>query len=183
MHRSLPVVFAFACAIVAQKPPSTTEIDALIPKFLSLDHATSQGHTEANELLNKLATLPPLDASQLAAWNAKIHKAWSKGRKLEKAGDNWFWPEDKKAKTTGRGRYIIGRIGHTSSGPGPPEPIPAILPHPRALVQPVTPARFGLAEWVPGGPGPLLETPIREWLARVAAFGRALAAGEELLMV
>lgn len=110
MHRSLAVVSAFVCAVVAQKPPSTSEIDALIPKFLALDHTTAQGHTEANDLLAKLATLPPLDASQLAAWNAKIQKAWSKGRKLEKAGDNWFWPEDPKAKTktAPRGRYIVG---------------------------------------------------------------------------
>ena len=31
-------------------------------------------------------------------------------------------------------------VGRTSSGPGDPDPIRASLPHPRALVQPVTPA-------------------------------------------
>jgi hypothetical protein len=75
--RSLAVVSAFACAVVAQKPPSTSEIDALIPKFLALDHTTAQGHAEANDLLARLAALPPLEANQLAEWNAKIHKAWS----------------------------------------------------------------------------------------------------------
>lgn len=110
MHRFVPVALSlFTCPLAAQqKPPSTTEIDALIPKFLALDDTTKQGHAEGNEMLSKLAAVPPLDASQLAAWNAKIHKAWSKGRKLEKSGDNWFWPEDKKSKAAARGRYIVG---------------------------------------------------------------------------
>ncbi|HZN38670.1 MAG TPA: alpha/beta hydrolase [Planctomycetota bacterium] len=97
-----------AFAVAQQKPPPPAEIDALIAKFFAADDKTSEGHTERASILDKLAAVPPLDAAQTTAWQGKIQKAWGKGKKLEKAGDNWFWPEDKKKKTAARGRYIVG---------------------------------------------------------------------------
>ncbi len=106
VHASLPFVLSLAAA--QQKPPSAAEVDALVTRFFAADDKTREGHADRLEVLGKLAALPPLDATQLTAWQGRIQKAWSKGRKLEKAGDNWFWPEDKKKRTPARGRYIVG---------------------------------------------------------------------------
>ncbi len=100
----------FACSLVhaQQKALSTKEQEQLVAAFLSADDKTAAGHTERVAVLAKLATLPPLDKAQLAAWQQKIAKLHGKGRTLEKEGDQWFWPEDKKKGTQNRGRYVIG---------------------------------------------------------------------------
>lgn len=101
-------LLSFAGLVLAKKPPSQSELDALLARYLTLDHASAAGHTEGEALLARLQQVPPLDAAQLAAWRTRIAKAWTKGKKLELAGDQWFWPGDAKAKTAGRGRYIVG---------------------------------------------------------------------------
>lgn len=110
-HLIRPLVvapFAVVAALTQQKPLTTAEIDAAVAKFFAADDKTGDGHAERVEILGRLASAPPLDAAQTTAWKGRIQKAWQKGRKLEKAGDNWFWPEDKKKKTAARGRYIVG---------------------------------------------------------------------------
>ncbi|MFY9343056.1 MAG: alpha/beta hydrolase [Planctomycetota bacterium] len=111
MHRlALAAIAALVAGVTVaqQKPPTAAELDALVAKFLAADGKTREGHLERREILQRLATVPPLDAAATTAWQGKIQKLWSKGKKLEKAGDNWYWPEDKKKKTPARGRYIVG---------------------------------------------------------------------------
>ncbi len=88
--------------------PSAKELDELVAKFFAADDTTAAGHGERQRIVARIAALPPLDPAQLAAWQQRLQRAWSKGPKLEKGGDNWFWPADKKRKTAARGRYIVG---------------------------------------------------------------------------
>ncbi len=97
-----------AFAEAQQKPPAGKELDQLVVNFLAADDRTARGHTERKEILLRIASLPALDKTQQAAWQARIQKIGSKGRSLEKVGDNWFWAEDKKKNLEHRGRYIIG---------------------------------------------------------------------------
>jgi pimeloyl-ACP methyl ester carboxylesterase len=111
MHRSVlasALALLVSTAAAQQKVPTAAEADVLVARFLALDDKTRDGHIDRTTILAQLAALPPLDAPQLVAWQGKIQKLWSKGRKLEKAGDNWYWPADKKLKTQPRGRYIVG---------------------------------------------------------------------------
>ncbi len=102
-------VFAIATMLPAQgQPPTAKELDELATRFLAADDRTDAGHQERAGILERLATLPVLDARQRADWRKKIQKVWSKGRTLEKSGDNWFWPADKKRHTLEHGRYIVG---------------------------------------------------------------------------
>lgn len=94
--------------VVAQKTPSAAELEGFAARYLLVDGRTAAGHAERRNLLGALAGAPPLDAAQLTAWQARIQKLWSKQRTLEKAGDQWFWPEDKKSKAQRRGRYLVG---------------------------------------------------------------------------
>ncbi|HEX5052469.1 MAG TPA: hypothetical protein VFZ65_11895 [Planctomycetota bacterium] len=108
-----PTVRLFALLVptlapAQQKPPTGRELDQLAAAFLAADDKTAAGHAERTAMLVRLATVPPLDGKQLAAWQKKIEKLWSKGTELEKGGDNWFWPEDKKKKVERHGRYIVG---------------------------------------------------------------------------
>ncbi|HEX6810627.1 MAG TPA: hypothetical protein VF384_03285 [Planctomycetota bacterium] len=95
-------------AAAQQKPPTGKELDQLVVTCLAADGRTASGHAERTAALVRLASLPPLDKTQLTAWQGKIQKLQSRGRELEKAGDNWFWPGDKKKRTENRGRYIVG---------------------------------------------------------------------------
>jgi len=101
-------LFVPALAEAQQKAPTGKELDQLVASFLAADDRTTSGHAERTAALAKLATVPALDKTQQAAWQSKIQKLQAKGRELEKAGDNWFWPADKKKKTDNRGRYIVG---------------------------------------------------------------------------
>lgn len=102
------VLFACSLAHAQQKGLSGKEQDQLVATFLAADDKTTAGHAERATVIAKLATLPPLDKSQLAAWQQKLAKLHSKGRTLEKEGDQWFWPADKKKGTPNRGRYLVG---------------------------------------------------------------------------
>jgi len=104
-------VFALLLPILApaqQKPPTAKELDFLVAEFLGADGRTEKGQELRRTSLARLATLPPLDKAQQAAWQKTIARLWNKARELEKNGDQWFWPEDKKKKTSPRGRYIVG---------------------------------------------------------------------------
>ncbi|MEO6598163.1 MAG: hypothetical protein ABIP94_25750 [Planctomycetota bacterium] len=91
-----------------QKAPTGRELDQLVASFFAADDKTDAGHAERAKILARLTAVPALDKSQHAAWLTKIKKLWSKGTELEKGGDNWLWPEDKKKKLERRGRYIVG---------------------------------------------------------------------------
>ncbi len=60
-----------------QKPPTATELDAMVAKFFAADDKTREGHAERINILARLASLPPLTANDLAAWRGKIQKARS----------------------------------------------------------------------------------------------------------
>lgn len=95
-------------ALAQQKPLTAKDLDQLVTTFLAADGKTAAGHAEQMAVIDRLAGLPPLDRSALATWQGKIKKLWSKGAELEKGGDHWFWPEDKKKQQLRRGRYIVG---------------------------------------------------------------------------
>ncbi|MCB9887804.1 MAG: alpha/beta hydrolase [Planctomycetes bacterium] len=100
---SLPVA-----AIAQQKPPSGRELDQLVASYVSQDARSDEGQRERAAILARLQTVPPLDARAVAAWTKKIDKLLGKGATLQKSGDNWFWPADKKTGQPDRGRYIVG---------------------------------------------------------------------------
>ncbi len=112
MHARIPagtLALLFAAAAAAQTPaPSGRELDRLVAAFLAADDRTDAGHAARTEALQRLAALGPLDGAAVAEWRRRLAKAASKGRTLEKNGDQWFWPEDKRKKTPARGRYIVG---------------------------------------------------------------------------
>lgn len=97
-----------ALALPAQQHAPAPDLEATVARYLAADGRTSDGHAERRSLLGALAGAPPLDAAQLGLWQGRIQKLWSKQRTLEKAFDNWFWPEDKKRKVPPRGRYLVG---------------------------------------------------------------------------
>ncbi len=107
--RALPLALLLASLALAQeKAPTAKELDQLVAKWFTLDDRTAAGHAARAALLARLAAVPALDKAQQAAWQSRIQKLWSKGRTLDKMGDNWFWPEDKRKKAGNRGRYIVG---------------------------------------------------------------------------
>ncbi|MGE3173042.1 MAG: alpha/beta hydrolase-fold protein [Planctomycetota bacterium] len=121
MHRDRRIPFASrmcaaALALAAlpavgaaqQAAPSGRALDQLVADYLEQDGRTDAGHARQVEILGQLAALPPLDAGADRKWRQKIAKLWKKGRKLEKAGDNWFWEERDRQRTERRGRYIVG---------------------------------------------------------------------------
>lgn len=108
-HATLPLFcLLLGAAVSAQKPMPAKDQELLVAQFLAADDRTAAGHAERTTVLRKLAAVPPLDKAQLAAWQGKLAKLQAKGRTLEKEGDQWFWPGDKKKGTQGRGRYIVG---------------------------------------------------------------------------
>jgi pimeloyl-ACP methyl ester carboxylesterase len=102
----IPLGLGFPSA--AQKPPAPAELEAAAASLLATDDRTEAGRSDHRDLLARLDQAPPLDAARLAAWRTRIQKAWAKGKKLEPAGEHWFWPADPKKKTEARGRYIVG---------------------------------------------------------------------------
>ena len=110
MHPLVPALSLLlpALALAQQKPPTPKELDQWLGTFLAADDKTAAGHSERQAILERVRAVPALDKSQLVQWQGKIQKLWKKGRTIEKAGDNWYWPADKKAGTQERGRYIVG---------------------------------------------------------------------------
>ena len=113
MHYRLLTVSMLACsiAIAQQQAPTGKALDELVASYLDADAKTKVGYLSQQEILLKIAAVPALDQRQLAAWQKKISKLWDKGNKLQKTGDNWYWPrnkQEKKDKVPERGRYIIG---------------------------------------------------------------------------
>jgi pimeloyl-ACP methyl ester carboxylesterase len=112
--RSGWIVCASLCAVAAaqgrpaDKAPTPKELDELAARFFAADDKTEAGHRERATVLARVAGVPAVDARLLADWRKKIQKLWGKGRTLEKGGDNWFWPANKKLRTPDRGRYIVG---------------------------------------------------------------------------
>lgn len=110
MHPLVPAMSLLlpALALAQQKPPAAKELDQLLSTFLAADDKTAAGHRERQAILERVRAVPELDKSQLVQWQGKIQKLWKKGRTIEKAGDNWYWPADKKTGAQARGRYIVG---------------------------------------------------------------------------
>ena len=94
--------------VCQQKAPSRRDQEQMVKRYLEVDCWTERGQEERIGILDRLSTVPALDARQLKEWRRKIVNYWSKGRKLEKGGDNWYWPEGKDGKGVSTGRYIIG---------------------------------------------------------------------------
>ncbi len=72
------------------------------------DARSDEGQRQRAAILTRLQTLPPLDPRAVAAWEKKIDKLIAKGPTLQKSGDNWLWPADKKTGQPDRGRYVVG---------------------------------------------------------------------------
>lgn len=110
--RSIAVLFVLgSLAASTQKPPTGRDLDGLVAQFLRLDSSTKAGDQAQQMLLARLALVPDLTDRQQSTWIRKIGKLWTKGHKLEKSGDNWYWPrtkQEKKDKVAQRGRYIVG---------------------------------------------------------------------------
>ena len=85
------------------RPPSAREQSKLVEEYLSLDRRSPEGFARGREILARLDEVPPLSASEARSWAKKIHKAWSKGRKLKKKSGRVYWWEDEE-----RGMFIVG---------------------------------------------------------------------------
>jgi len=104
------VVAALAAPLAPQdptppkaQPPSRREIDALVERFFALDPKTEQGYREQEELLARLALVPPLEAKEAEKWREKLLKEQREGRELEKKGGrHWYWEDEE------RGLYYVG---------------------------------------------------------------------------
>ncbi|MBI5852005.1 MAG: hypothetical protein HZB39_13410 [Planctomycetes bacterium] len=116
MIRTTAVLFAMTATSVlcAQERPLTArEAEKLIPDLFALDVRTLDGWTRAQELVARLRTVTIPSEREQRDWKKKISKTWSKGRELERAGDNWFWGGEKpkgskQAEVPQRGRYLVG---------------------------------------------------------------------------
>ena len=97
-----------ATVLAQQKAPSRRDQDQMVKRYLEVDAFTKRGQEERTRILDRLATVPPLDPRKVKDWRKKIVKYWRKGPKLEKSGDNWYWPKGKDGKSAATGRYIIG---------------------------------------------------------------------------
>lgn len=90
-------------------PPSAKEIDALVAEYFELGpRAIGSGRARQREILDVLATLPPLDARAEATWREDLHELWMDGPELpskKKSGRHFLW-EDREGGE--RGLYIVG---------------------------------------------------------------------------
>ncbi|MFT4840935.1 MAG: pimeloyl-ACP methyl ester carboxylesterase [Planctomycetota bacterium] len=113
LHYRTVALSLVACAALPsqQKPPTGRALDGIVAQFLQLDAKTKEGFQAQLLLLEQVAKVPDLTKRKRADWQRKISKLWSKGAMLEKSGDHWYWPrtkQEKKAKVSERGRYIVG---------------------------------------------------------------------------
>jgi len=102
-----------SCSFVAaqKKAPRGRELDNIVAMYLAADGKTKEGYALQQRLLERVAKVELKNARKLAEWRRKIEKLWRKGTKLQKGGDNWYWPrtkQEKKNKVPTRGRYIVG---------------------------------------------------------------------------
>jgi hypothetical protein len=86
------------------KAPAAKELEELARTYLSQDARTPKGRLEQFRALRRIDQGPPLSASEVKSWTAKLLKIGASGAKLEKkSGRHFFWtkPED-------RGLFILG---------------------------------------------------------------------------
>lgn len=109
LARTLPLLLLLPCAPAPcqDRPPSRREVEKRIAEYVELERWTEGGHARALEILAELDRMPPLKEREVKSWTDRIRRQWSKGRILERSGDNWFW-EEKGRGTSRRGRYLVG---------------------------------------------------------------------------
>ena len=88
----------------APEAPSAKEVESLVAEYVGLDAKAEAGRARQDEILARLAALPPLSAKDAAAWRKKLAKLTDKGAELEpKSGRHFLWPDE----GDGRGLYIV----------------------------------------------------------------------------